>query len=328
MKKHPKISVVIPVMNEEQNIKLLAQSIDKALKDFSHEIIFIDDGSTDDTVEQILKLKGSNIQLIEFSKNYGQTSALAAGIEQASGEYIATIDGDLQNDPTDIPVMLKKLQTEGLDIVVGRRAKRKDGFILRKIPSICANFIIKKLLKVNVTDSGCTLKIFKSRIAKKLDLYGELHRLIPILASMHGAKIQEMDVKHHPRQHGASKYGTVGRTFRVISDILTMLFFSKYKQKPMHLFGGIGVGLGLIGGVICAYLLSLKLLGLTIGNRPLFFIGILFITMAIQFITTGFIAELLIRTYFAIDNKKPYTVTRVYKGGKRVITENDKSKNH
>jgi glycosyltransferase involved in cell wall biosynthesis len=323
-----KISVVIPVMNEERNIKLLVQSIDAALKAFTHEIIFIDDGSTDNTVEQILKLKSSNIQLIEFSKNYGQTSAMAAGIEQASGEYIATIDGDLQNDPTDIPVMLKKLQTEGLDIVVGRRAKRKDGFILRKIPSKAANYIIKRLLKVNVTDSGCTLKVFKARIAKKLDLYGELHRLIPILASMHGAKIAEMDVKHHARQHGISKYGTIGRTFRVISDIITMLFFARYKQKPMHLFGGIGVGLGLIGGIICSYLLALKLFGYTIGNRPLFFVGILLITAAIQFITTGFIAELLIRTYYAIDKKKPYTVTKVYKGGKQIIAEHETRKNH
>ncbi len=318
-----KLSIVIPVMNEEKNISLLQMSIKDAIKSFSYEIIYVDDGSIDETVQQILSLNDINTKLIVFSKNYGQTSAMAAGIDQAIGEYIVTMDGDLQNDPADIPLMLKKLEKEKLDIVMGKRANRKDGILLRKIPSKVANLIIRKLTKIDIADSGCTLKIFKSKIAKKLDLYGELHRLIPVLASMHGAKIAEMDVKHHSRIHGVSKYG-INRTLKVISDLTTLIFYAKYRQKPMHLFGGIGVVSGLSGGVICFYLLIIKILGYDIGNRPLFFIGILLIAMSVQFITTGFIAELLIRTYYSVKDRKPYTIAATYIGGK-VLNTNDKT---
>ena len=312
-----KLSVIVPVMNEKDNIRPLVSSINKALIDIEHEIIFVDDGSTDATVEEILKLKNKNIRLLVFARNFGQTSALAAGIEIADGEYIATIDGDLQNDPEDIPILLKKLEAENLDVVAGIRANRNDGFILRKIPSKIANFLIRKLSQVEITDTGCTLKVFKSYLAKKLDLHGELHRFIPILASLHGAKIAEVPTRHYARQFGTSKYG-IGRTLKVLSDLILMLFFQKYKQKPMHLFGTLGVLLFGIGSLISSYMLWLKICGESIGHRPLFFIGVLCIIASFQFITTGFIAELMMRTYYGSQKMKPYSISSEYKDGEKV----------
>lgn len=316
------LSIVIPVMNEVQNIAPLIKALSKSLKGLDYEIVFVDDGSLDDTVAEIKKLSQANIKLIEFSRNFGQTSAMAAGIEYAHGDYIVTMDGDLQNDPSDIPMMLKKLQEDNLDILAGVRSKRRDGFIFRKIPSMIANFLIRKISRVNITDIGCTLKVFKSSLAKKLDLFGELHRFIPVLASIYGAKINEVPVKHHPRKHGVSKYG-ISRTIRVLSDLSTMLFLIKYRQKPMHLFGTLGFGLFGVGSLIGLYLLVLKVMGYDIGHRPLFFISILLIITAIQLITTGFIAELLMRTYFSTGKNKPYSIAKIYIGGKEI----DSSKN-
>lgn len=307
-----KLSVVIPVMNEKDNIIPLVNSIDKALSSIKHEIIFVDDGSADTTVEEVLKLKRKNTKLLVFTRNFGQTSALAAGIEAAEGEYIATIDGDLQNDPEDIPIMLEKLEAENLDLVAGIRANRNDGFIFRKIPSKIANFLIRKLSGVKITDTGCTLKVFKSYLAKKLDLHGELHRFIPILANLHGAKIAEVPTRHYARRFGTSKYG-IGRTLKVLSDLFLMLFFQKYKQKPMHLFGTLGMVLFGIGSLISTYMLWLKISGESIGHRPLFFIGVLCIIAAFQFITTGFIAELMMRTYYGSQKMKPYNISSEYK---------------
>ncbi len=309
MSHKPFLSVIVPVMNEEDNINPLIDSLEAALHEIDYELVFVDDGSIDTTVEKIKKRNNDNIVLIEFSRNYGQTSALAAGIQHSSGEYIATIDGDLQNDPSDIPMMLDKIQSKLADIVVGKRLKRQDGWILRKIPSKIANWLIRKMTKVHISDLGCTLKIFKSDLAKKLDLYGELHRFIPIIASMHGAKIIEVDVKHHARKFGQTKYG-IDRTFRVISDLFLMLFLIRYRQKPMHLFGYIALILLSLSAVITPYLFVEKLLGHDIGQRPLFFLDILFVIMAIQFITTGFIAELLMRTYYT-DNRKPYSIAKI-----------------
>ncbi len=309
MSKKPFLSVIIPVMNEEDNINPLIDSLESALHDIDYELVFVDDGSIDSTVERLNKRNNDNIVVIEFSRNYGQTSALAAGIQHSSGEYIATIDGDLQNDPSDIPMMLDKIQSKLADIVVGKRLKRQDGWILRKIPSKIANWLIRKMTKVHISDLGCTLKIFKSDLAKKLDLYGELHRFIPIIASMHGAKIVEVDVKHHARKFGQTKYG-IDRTFRVISDLLLMLFLIRYRQKPMHLFGYIALILLSLSAVITPYLFIEKILGHDIGQRPLFFLDILFVIMAIQFITTGFIAELLMRTYYT-DSRKPYSIAKI-----------------
>ena len=314
-----KLSVVIPVYNEEDNIFPLIEAIDDALKEVSYEVLFVDDGSTDKTIPNILKYTEPHIRLLQFSRNFGQTSAMAAGIEAARGEYIVTIDGDLQNDPSDIPLMMAKLEQEELDMVAGCRAKRKDGWMLRKIPSIIANKLIRRITKIHIRDYGCTLKLFRKEIAKNLDLYGELHRFIPVLASINGAKIAEMDVKHHARRFGASKYG-IGRTFRVASDLLLMAFFIKYRQRPMHLFGTLGLFSGLIGGLIEIYLLILKLMGEDIGGRPLFFVGIMLIITGVQLITTGFIAELLMRTYFQSKHSAPYMIAKHYQGGEEVTS--------
>ncbi len=315
--KKPKLSVVVPVYNEDANITPLIEAVAEALKDIAYELIFVDDGSSDATIPNILNYTKPHIRLIAFARNFGQTSAMAAGINAAEGEYIVTIDGDLQNDPNDIPMMLELLESEGLDIVAGRRANRQDGMVLRKIPSLIANRLIRKISRVQVRDYGCTLKLFRSSIAKDLDLYGELHRFIPILADIRGAKIKEVDVRHHPRKFGTSKYG-LGRTFRVASDLMLMAFFIRYRQKPMHLFGSLGLGLGLIGGLIEGYLLMLKLMGEDIGNRPLFFVGILCIIAAIQLIATGFLAELQMRTWFRASNRKPYTIAKRFAGGREV----------
>ncbi len=302
-----KLSVVIPIMNEEESIQPLIEQVHTALKDIDYELILVDDGSSDKTIENIKTYALDNTILLIFNRNYGQTTAMAAGIEEASGELIVTLDGDLQNDPSDIPMMIQKLEDEKCDVVAGIRARRQDGLILRKIPSIIANWLIRKTTGVYISDYGCTLKLFKKEVAKNLGLYGELHRFIPVLAKLYGAKMIEMDVKHHARVHGISKYG-IGRTFKVFSDLLLVLFFQKYNTKPMHLFGTLG-GLSFgIGMLINFYLLILKLFGEDIGSRPLLTLGITLSLIGVQLITTGFIAEILMRTYYESQNKKPYVI--------------------
>ena len=308
-----KLSVVIPVMNEEDNIKPLFQSLRDALKGIDYELIFVDDGSTDNTVKNIKENADSRTKLIVFNRNFGQTIAMAAGIDMAEGELIATIDGDLQNDPRDIPIMIEKLEKEGWDVIAGVRANRQDGLILRKIPSKIANWLIRKLTKVYISDYGCTLKLFKKEVAKNLGLYGELHRFIPVLAKLYGAKMTQMPVRHHPRIHGKSKYG-IGRTFKVISDLFLMLFFQKYATKPMHLFGTLGFGMFGIGMLINFYLFILKLFGESIGNRPLLTLGVMLTLGGIQLITTGFLAEIMMRTYYESQNKKPYIIKEIFTG--------------
>lgn len=311
----PKISVVVPIYNESANIPPLLSAIKGALSSYSYEIILVDDGSADDSVAVAMQHADENTQIIKFARNFGQTSAMAAGIESANGEYIATLDGDMQNDPADIPMMIEMLEAHGLDVVAGQRQKRQDGMILRKIPSKIANYIIRASTGVKISDYGCTLKLFRADIAKKLELYGELHRFIPILGKMYGAKIAEVPVRHHPRLHGTSKYG-IGRTVKVISDLMLMLFFLKYRQKPMHLFGGIGIGMFALGSLIELYLLIEKISGNDIGQRPLFYVGILLLIMSVQFITAGFLSELMMRTYFESQNKKPYVIAEKIRGKK------------
>ena len=308
-----KISVVVCVYNEEENIQPLVQQIRDALKEFEYEIIYVDDGSSDNTVARLQTLLNKDLKIIELQKNYGQSSALAAGIDAAQGEYIVTLDGDLQNDPSDIPMMLEMAESGEWDLVAGIRKNRKDGVFLRKIPSKLANFIIRSSTGVKMKDYGCTLKVFKSDIAKSLGLYGELHRFIPVLAALDGARITQLDVKHHARQHGKSKYG-IGRTFRVISDLLLVLFFKKYMQKPMHLFGNLGLLMLLLGIVINIYLLTLKILGHDIWGRPLLILGVILLIAGIQFITVGIAAELQMRTYYESQKKKPYRIRRVTGG--------------
>ncbi|MCD4736294.1 MAG: glycosyltransferase family 2 protein [Bacteroidales bacterium] len=307
-----KLSIVISVYNEEQNIKPLAESLFQNLDGFDFEVIFVNDGSTDDTVREIRKLEDKRVVLIEFMRNYGQSSALAAGIDYAEGEYICTMDGDLQNDPADIPAMLELAEKEEWDMVAGIRANRKDAMISRKLPSRIANAIIRKTTNVRIKDYGCTLKVFKSNIAKNLGLYGELHRFIPVLASLQGARITQMDVSHHERKFGTSKYG-IGRTLRVVSDLLLMIFFKRYLQKPMHLFGGVGLILFLVGSVIDVYMLFLKIFGQDIWGKPLLLLGVLLTIAGIQIITVGIILEVMMRTYFESQNKKPYSIRNIYR---------------
>jgi len=309
------LSVVIPVMNEEDNIKPLLNAVRSALQDFEYEIVLVDDGSTDLTKRKILEYADERTILVELRKNYGQSTAMSAGIDHARGEYIAMLDGDLQNDPTDIPFMLKLLKQEDWDVVAGNRKNRQDGMMMRKIPSKIANALIRRWTGVYIKDYGCTLKVFKREIAEDLGLYGELHRFIPVLAKLQGARITQVDVKHHPRQFGKSKYG-INRTFKVLSDLVLMVFFSKYIQKPMHLFGMLGFISLSLGIIINFYLLILKLLGNDIWGKPLLILGLIFLLGGIQLITIGILAEIAIRTYFESQNKKTYKVRHLYQAQK------------
>lgn len=309
----PLLSVVITVYNEQENIRPLLDQSYATLAEIDYEVILIEDGSTDGTVREVKKYANERTKLIIFNRNYGQTTALAAGIDMATGTYIATMDGDLQNDPTDLPMMLNKAINEDWDVVAGRRVNRKDGFVLRKIPSKIANWVIRNTTKVYLNDYGCTLRVYKSEIAQGMGLYGELHRFIPVLAKQQGARMTEVDVKHHPRIHGESKYG-LSRTFKVMADLILMLFFQKYFQRPIHLFGGIGLVAFLIGILINFYLLILKIMGEDIWGRPIMILGFILVIGGIQFITTGIIAEIIVRTYFESQNKKTYTVKSVYVG--------------
>jgi glycosyltransferase involved in cell wall biosynthesis len=317
----PLLSVVITVYNEEDNIQPLLKATYAALSGMDYEVILVEDGSTDRTVAEVKKYANTRTKLVIFNRNYGQTTALAAGIDQATGEYIATMDGDLQNDPTDLPGMLQKAIDEEWDVVAGRRANRKDGFVLRKIPSKIANWIIRNSTNVHLKDYGCTLRVYKADIAQNMGLYGELHRFIPVLAKQEGAKMTEVDVKHHPRIHGTSKYG-LSRTFKVMSDLILMLFFQKYFQRPIHLFGGLGLLAFLLGGIINVYLLVLKIMGEDIWGRPILILGFMLILGGIQLITTGIIAEIIVRTYFESQDKKTYRVKALYTGEQEVQTSN------
>jgi len=305
------LSVVIPVMNEEDNIQPLLEAVRNALKDIDYEVVLVDDGSSDATKKRIVEFGDERTRLVELRKNYGQSTAMTAGIDYANARYIAMIDGDLQNDPTDIPFMLDLAKREDWDVVAGNRKNRKDGAVLRKFPSKIANALIRRMTGVYIKDYGCTLKVFKKEIAEDLGLYGELHRFIPVLAKLQGAKITQVDVKHHPRRFGKSKYG-IGRTFKVLSDLVLMVFFRKYLQKPMHLFGTMGFvsfGLGLL---INAYLLVLKILGHDIWGKPMLILGLIFLLGGIQLITIGILAEIAVRTYFESQQKKTYQVRRVH----------------
>jgi len=305
------LSVVITVINEEDNIHPLVDEIRKALAGMDYEVIFVDDGSTDATRKRVKEIIDDRITLVELRKNYGQSTAMTAGIDHTTGKYIALLDGDLQNDPADIPFMLDLMKKEDWDVVAGNRKNRKDGIFLRKVPSKIANYFIRRWTKVYIKDYGCTLKIFKREIAEELGLYGELHRFIPVLAAMQGARITQVDVKHHARKFGKSKYG-LGRTFRVLSDLVTMVFFRRYIQKPMHLFGTMGFISLFFGVIINVYLLILKILGHDIWGKPLLILGLIFLLGGIQLITIGIIAEISVRTYFESSNKKTYQVRKVY----------------
>jgi glycosyltransferase involved in cell wall biosynthesis len=312
------LSVVVTVLNEKENIAPLIEAIRQALTGIDYEVIFVDDGSTDGTQKEIRKHASAHIILVELRKNYGQSTAMTAGIDHTTGEYVALLDGDLQNDPTDIPFMLQKLKDEDWDVVAGNRKNRQDGVFLRKIPSKIANALIRRMTGVYIKDYGCTLKIFKREIAEDLGIYGELHRFIPVLAKLQGANITQVDVKHHARKFGSSKYG-LNRTFKVMADLVTMVFLRKYLQKPMHLFGPLGFISFALGALINVYLLILKIAGHDIGGKPLLILGLIFLLGGIQLITIGILAEISMRTYFEGTNKKTYQVRRIVKGNEEAL---------
>lgn len=302
-------SIVIPMYNEEGNAGLLIDKIKDAMHGYRYELILIDDFSKDGTVKEIKEKNDPNVVLIQLKKNYGQSSAMMAGFDYATGDYVITLDGDLQNDPSDIPAMVKLLEEGDYDVVVGNRQKRKDSSV-RTIPSKIANFIIKNTTKLNISDQGCALKVFTNDTAKDLNLYGENHRFISLMAHLNGAKIAEMPVKHHPRQHGVSKYG-MNRTFKVINDLLLVLFNQKYLSKPIYLFGNIGLLAFTLGMIINIYLLVVKLLGQQIGGRPLLILGVLLVFIGIQFFTTGIIVDMLMKTYFESQSKRPFNIRKI-----------------
>ena len=309
------LSVVVPLYNEEENVGLLTQKIHESLHGYNYQIIYVDDFSTDGTRQVIKAMKDEKIHLISLKKNYGQSLALAAGFDYAQGDYIITMDGDLQNDPSDIPQMLGPVVSGEYDVVTGIRQKRKDSLI-KKIPSKIANFMVRRVTKLDIKDNGCALKVFTREVAKDLNLYGEMHRFITLLAYLEGAQIKQVPVKHHPRNAGKSKYG-LERVFKVVADMMLLLFIRKYFQRPIHLFGILGVLLVFLGFGINIYLFGIKWgLGEDIGNRPLLIFGMMFILAGIQLFTIGIVMELLIRTYYESQDKRPYRIKRISIGGK------------
>lgn len=308
-----KLSIVITLYNEQDNIRPLLERIRQTMTVHDYELILVDDGSRDQTVAEVKQYAYREVKLVILNKNYGQTTAMAAGIREAVGEYIVTLDGDLQNDPSDIPMLLEKAEKENWDVVAGQRLNRKDGLFFRKIPSSIANSLIRFMTNVRLHDYGCTLKIFRQDVAKDLGLYGELHRFIPVLAAMQGARMTEVVVAHHPRIHGVSKYG-LGRTVRVASDLLFIVFFQRYFQRPMHLFGPPGILLFLAGAVINLYMLIEKILGHKIGDRPLLLLGTILLLAGLQIILFGFLAEILMRIYYESQSKSNYKIKAIFRG--------------
>lgn len=299
------VSLVVPMYKEQDSAKPLFARVHEALADaeFAWELICVDDGSPDRTVaviKEAIAEYGPHCRLVQLQRNFGQTAAMQAGIDAARGDLIVTMDGDLQNDPIDIPRMINEMEARDLDMIQGWREKRKDGMLLRKFPSKLANRLIAKVTGVKLRDYGCSLKVYKASIIKQVRLFGEMHRFIPVwVASVTSPnRIGETAVSHHARQFGESKYG-LSRTFRVVLDLLSVFFYLNYRARPGHFFGYVGLVLGSLGSVVMAYLLTLKLgFGEDIGGRPLFFIGILLMIAAAQFITTGILAEMLSRVFF------------------------------
>lgn len=311
----PDLSVVIPIYNEEDNVANLVKELRAALGPWGrpYELILVDDGSTDRSFELLKDLQQSTpeLRVIQFRRNFGQTAAFAAGFAYARGRLVATADGDLQNDPKDIPMMVARLESEDLDIVAGWRKDRKDAFILRKLPSMVANRLISWSTGVKLQDYGCSLKIFRSEVVKPLKLYGEMHRFLPALASEMGVKIAEQAVNHRARTAGRSKYG-ISRTIRVVLDLLTVKFLLSYSTRPLQMFGPVGIATGGLGAAILVYLAYAKfILHQGIGERPLLMFGVLFVVMGVQLLSFGLLAEVQARTYHESQDKPIYVVRTV-----------------
>jgi glycosyltransferase involved in cell wall biosynthesis len=308
------LSVVVPIYNEAESISQLIDTIGNTLakSNLSYEIICVDDGSQDGSTEKLRQLAQSRTDLkaVILRRNYGQTPAMAAGFKYAKGQIIVTLDGDLQNDPADIPLLITKLE-EGYDLVSGWRKNRRDAALTRLLPSQIANWVIGGVTGVQLHDYGCSLKAYRAELVADMNLYGELHRFLPALAYIEGAKITEIPVNHRARRYGKSKYG-LDRTFRVLMDLLTVFFMKKFLTRPMHVFGLFGLISTILGVILGLYLTFLKLgLGENIGDRPLLILAVLLILTGVQLFSFGLLAELLMRTYHESQNRPIYRVREV-----------------
>ncbi len=315
-----RISIVIPVYNEVESLNPLYEALKPVLDDMGQpvEVICVNDGSSDGTADALDEIaeKDSRFTIIHLRRNFGQTAAMAAGFDQARGEAVVAMDADLQNDPSDIPMLVDKLE-EGYDVVSGWRKDRKDPWLTRKLPSQIANGIISYVTGVRLHDYGCSLKAYRAQVLKDVRLYGDMHRFIPALAKWAGARVTEMPVKHHPREYGKTKYG-LSRTLRVLLDLATVKFLMSYATHPLQIFGRWGLLLGGGGFLLALWLTIEKLfMGASLSDRPALFLAVLMILMGMQLITMGLIAELQARTYYESQDKPVYTVRYIkYKEGR------------
>lgn len=308
------VSLVIPLFNEEENIEPLYARLKRALQGFgvNYEIIMVDDGSTDGSFEILkgVQAKDPLLRVVRLRRNFGQTAAFAAGFDYARGEVIVTLDADLQNDPADIPALLAKIE-EGYDVVSGWRVERKDPFLTRRFPSMVANFLISEVTGVRLHDYGCSLKAYRREVIENLNLYGELHRFIPALASWMGISLAEVPVSHQVRRFGRSKYG-LSRTIKVLLDLLTVRFLLSYSTRPIHIFGSVGLLAFIVGIFLGGYLTYIKFAyHQDIGGRPLLLLAILLMVVGIQTVTMGLLGELIVRTYHEAQDKPIYAVREV-----------------
>jgi len=307
------VSIVVPLYNEEENVEILHERILEVLTSnhIDYEIIYVDDGSNDNTLQllDMLQSKYKNILVLSLRRNFGQTAAFAAGFDFARGDIVITMDGDLQNDPQDIPRLIEA--TKDYDLVSGWRKKRKDPFLTRRLPSIIANWLISKVTGVRLHDYGCSLKAYRREVVKNLRLYGEMHRFIPAVASWYGVKISEIETTHHPRLRGTSKYG-ISRTIRVLLDLITVKFLQSFSTRPMQFFGPMGLIFCLFGLCISLYLSIDKIFrGASIGGRPLLLLGVLLIIVGVQFIGMGLLGEMLVRVYHESQKKPIYAIKKI-----------------
>jgi glycosyltransferase involved in cell wall biosynthesis len=312
------LSVVIPVYNEVENLKPLHRALSEALAGQAYELVFVDDGSTDGSVEElssIVELDPSHTMVIVLRRNFGQTAAIAAGIDHSNGEVIVTIDADQQNDPADIPLLIEKIK-EGYDVVSGWRVDRQDKLITRKIPSRIANWLISQVTGVRLHDYGCTLKAYRREVLQGFRLYGEMHRFIPAYAGWVGAKMIEIPVRHHSRKFGKAKYG-LERTIKVILDLFTVKFLMSYAHKPIYLFGGTGAGLIFLSFIMLGVLIARRIvLDEHLIRSPLLLMTVMLFILGFQSILMGLIAELLARTYHESQAKPTYSVRSVLEGSR------------
>jgi len=313
------LSVVVPLFNEQDSVRPLVQQLLDAVRPLGldFELVLVDDGSQDRTAAVLAELSEAVPELVAvlLRRNYGQTAAMAAGFDASRGAVIVTLDGDLQNDPADIPLLLAKIN-EGFDLVSGWRHQRKDAALSRLLPSKVANGLIANVTGVRLHDYGCSLKAYRREVVEDLNLYGELHRFLPALAFIEGARISEVKVNHHPRRYGTSKYG-IDRTFRVLMDLLTVWFMKRFLTRPMHVFGFWGLTSMAVGLVISVYLLGEKILAnADIGNRPLLMVAVLTLIAGVQLFCFGLLAEVQMRTYHESQGRPIYRVRATLRGGR------------